>query len=885
MKNFTKRSLLQKIIITVLATLLILNFIMPNIILAKDEDESGIGGVLFKPIQYLVLGLGDTAMWLVNTCAYGEEIDPILTLSTSTWPWYYKAAKVANLIVNPTASIGMGLQTVVAHLFGQEGDADELMDQLFPDKIDIPIFLVSPEKIFSNEVPLLDVNIINPNTNYTYVDESGNTKEIQTPAMALHETIAGWYVALRNLSIVGLLSILVYVGIRIILSSTASDKAKYKQMFIDWLVALCILFFIHYIMSFSVTMVESLTDSINKSNKRIEIPFTPQDLGGDQGKYNVTDEQYKVLKSLTLNDSDTGNISLDLMGLARFKAQLNLKSQDTTQEDVVAEGGRSQMAYTIIYIVLVIYTVMFLFIYIKRLIYIIFLTTIAPLVALTYPIDKMNDGQAQAFNMWLKEYIFNLLIQPMHLILYSILLGSAMELATDYLIYPLVVLGFMLPAEKILRKFFGFEKSSTAASLAGGALGGAAVMNAINKIGTGAKKAIKGGKGGASSSSNGNGNSENSKIRMANRTADNPDGEDDFIRESLNAGNEDDKGQYSNVQDNNQPFESDNENDNPYEQPNYGEPEDQLSPEEMAEQDPNYMYMHPELFDESYQQSPQVQNEGNTEEDAKINTEGLGDDENNEEVEEKAIKGPKKWDGVKATARYVLPSVGKGLAKGAFGAAKLSAKAIGAGTLGTIGIAAGLASDDYKNVLTYGASAATIGSGIGSNVANKIENASSTAIRLPSNIYRKASDLKEVYQKGAYSKDQYKQFVNKRLDKEFMKDKDVQKLYEAEFGRTKMKNTSGENVEAYKVAMEKALKYREHGVTDNETIIKAMKVKSRNVSGEWDDKRRIISAKLASQVSNEKDVETIQKRLTDKGVNDTQVKEQAEMIRKIKGLY
>lgn len=876
MKNFTKRRLLQKITITILAAVLILNFIMPNIILAKDEDESGIGGVLFKPIQYLVLGLGDTAMWLVNTCAYGDEIDPILTLSTSTWPWYYKAGLVALLIVAPgvggLVTGAITTQTVVANLFGQKGSANEIMEQFFPEKIDIPIFLVSPEKIFSNEVPLLDVNIINPNTNYTYVDESGNTKEIETPAMALHETIAGWYVALRNLSIVGLLSILVYVGIRIILSSTASDKAKYKQMFTDWLVALCILFFIHYIMSFSITMVESLTASISKSNKKIEIPFTPENI---KSKYNVTDEQYNVLKALTLNNSDTGNISLDLMGLARFKAQLNLKSQDTTQEDVVAEGGRSQMAYTIIYIVLVIYTVMFLFIYIKRLIYIIFLTTIAPLVALTYPIDKMNDGQAQAFNMWLKEYIFNLLIQPMHLILYSILLGSAMELATDYLIYPLVVLGFMLPAEKILRKFFGFEKSSTASSLAGGAFGGAAVMNAINKIGTGAKKAIKGGGKDNSSSS-----AENKdKIRMASRTPDNPDGEDDFIREGLNAGNEENNEQDDNFQDNNQPFEGENEN--PYEQPNYGEPEEQLSPEEMAEQDPNYMYEHPELFG-GYDSLPDASQDENPEETATVED---TTDNIDEDTEEKAIKGPRRWDGIKSATRYVLPSVGKVLAKGTLGAAKLSAKAIGAGTLGTIGIAAGLASDDYRNVLTYGASAAAIGSGVGANIANKVERAGATAIRLPSNIYRKASDLKEVYQKGAYSKDQYKQFVNKRLDKEFMKDKDVQKLYEAEFGRNKMKNTSGENVEAYKVAMEKALKYREHGVTDNETIIKAMKVKSRNVSGEWDDKRRIISAKLASQVSNEKDVETIQKRLTDKGVNDTQVKEQAEMIRKIKGLY
>ena len=49
---------------------------------------------------------------------------------------------------------------------------------------------------------------------------------------------------------------------------------------------------------------------------------------------------------------------------------------------------------------------MFTWIYIKRAITVAFLTLMAPLVAITYPIDKINDGQAQAFDRWLKEYIF-----------------------------------------------------------------------------------------------------------------------------------------------------------------------------------------------------------------------------------------------------------------------------------------------------------------------------------------------------------------------------------------------------------------------------------------------------------------------------------------------
>ena len=56
---------------------------------------------------------------------------------------------------------------------------------------------------------------------------------------------------------------------------------------------------------------------------------------------------------------------------------------------------------------------------------------IAPLITLTYPLDKIKDKKSQAFDMWLKEFIFNALIQPLHLLLYIVLLGSATELAID----------------------------------------------------------------------------------------------------------------------------------------------------------------------------------------------------------------------------------------------------------------------------------------------------------------------------------------------------------------------------------------------------------------------------------------------------------------------
>ena len=183
----------------------------------------------------------------------------------------------------------------------------------------------------------------------------------------------------------------------------------------------------------------------------------------------------------------------DFMAQARLKGQeVEVKTEidsngvekptgEGTDEINSKQTKTVRAGYNIIYIVLVIYTVIFCFTYLKRVIYMAFLTIIAPLVAITYPIDKINDGKAQAFDMWLKEYIFNLLIQPMHLILYTILVGSAMRFAANNIFYVVIALGFLMPAEKLLRRFFGFEKAQTP-GMFGGAAGTALMMSGLNRL-------------------------------------------------------------------------------------------------------------------------------------------------------------------------------------------------------------------------------------------------------------------------------------------------------------------------------------------------------------------------------------------------------------------
>ena len=806
MNKILKSTILQKIIISIFVIITLSNFIFPIKVQASEMD---LGGVLFRPIQTLVVALGDTLMWIANACS-GNPMLPYISVNIHG----SIISEIGNALLNY-----LRLQSI----FWASSEIEA-------SSISIPVMFVTPEKIFANEVPLLDINIINPNS-------YGGIKE-DSIVYHLQDTVSSWYKSLRNLAIVGLLSVLMYIAIRIIVSSV-QDKSKYKQMFMDWLIAFCLLFFMHYIMSFSITIVEVVTDAIKESSQSVVIDI---DLKTILEKDDTLSKEKKQILETMVNED--GKLETDLMGKVRFMVQLGY-IEDSEGDALTATGGTQQMAFTIMYCVLVIYTIMFIIIYLKRLVYIIFLTLISPLVALTYPIDKFNDSKAQGFSTWLKEYLFNLLIQPLHLLIYTIFVGTAIDLAEQYLIYPLVVIGFMLQSEKILRKLFGFSKSDTTPSVAGSAFGGALVMKGLSMIKGGAKKGVKAATKGAISGGDSN-------IKMADDRGKNPEIDDNayiagVLRKERGSNSELEKGQTA-------------INSNEKIQENLGKEQEQAeilrkTAEEEQLSEEEKVLRHAQKEWEDYQKVQAVEE---AKEQARIERELSKLDET-----------PNFLQGAKTLAgRYIgnnAKDIMLGTVKGVGGLA-------GAATLGTIGVAAGIASDDFSNVFSYGAAAGAVGAGLGGKLGE-------SAITLPSAAYRKSKEIEDVWRKGAYSKEQYERIKNREADKQFMLNKEIQKLYKDKFRGT----VNGE--EKYKQAMRAALKYRQHGITDNDTIIKAMKAKSKFASDNYDDARRIVSAKLAKQVNNEKDIETIQKRLEENGINKKQIEDQANILRQMKDLY
>lgn len=597
MKFFTKKGIVNKLIL-VLLVLIVFNAIIPTNQVCAASDES-MGGALLKPIADLLLALGDGVLNVIHKVFYGmSEAALKISLNRTILEWMITIAVgvavailvavvatfvlstvvpailggIATAVAGASTAIATGISTAAANFTAAAAGTVVVVSvtsgvaagayvnsNWYGDEAVLPLYQISAEEIFQGDVPILDVNFFsNENRKITrtsieeaervdsyggiytgddifdevlqrwgytdriIVDVTANNQVVaaweheDTPYIAkltmtffsdptqnggypyyanlaiykgeyklhtvdnigytLKGTIASWYYNLRTFAIVIMVLVLMYIGIRIILSSTAAEKSKYKNMLKDWVVAFCLLFVMHYIMAFAMNLNDKIIDVVKSANNDEYYTVTIYDANGkiEQTLREHQAEYYSEidLDSIIVRENNKTGIIWNcgnLMGLIR-----NFAAQNAT-------GSLSYVGYVMAFLVLVWYTIFFLFSYMKRVIYLAFLTIMAPLVAMTYPIDKVNDGKAQAFDMWLKEYIFNLLIQPMHLILYTLLVSSAFELASTNIIYSLVAIGFLMPAEKLMRKFFGFEKAQTPGML-GGAIGASLMMNGLNRV-------------------------------------------------------------------------------------------------------------------------------------------------------------------------------------------------------------------------------------------------------------------------------------------------------------------------------------------------------------------------------------------------------------------
>ena len=295
-------------------------------------------------------------------------------------------------------------------------------------------FRLTPDDIIfsgangTNDIDLVSINFFGSN--------DGVTKTVS-------EGIATWYYALRNLAIIVSLVVLIYVGIRMAISSVASEKAKYKQMLKDWAMGFAMLFVLHYLM---IAVI-----ALNK-------------------------EFVTLIKGMG-DSASAGNIS-------------NLVK--TAEDKVFSPYFTTGYGALLVYAIIIGITVAFFVQYVRRFFTIGFLITISPLITVTYSIDKMGDGKSQALNVWLREFIFNVVIQPFHCIIYTLLCTAAISSLTNgpglkEIVVAVASLLFVFKAEDIVKNIFGFRAGSMENAAAAGAL----AWGVMSKFSSSSSKAAK----------------------------------------------------------------------------------------------------------------------------------------------------------------------------------------------------------------------------------------------------------------------------------------------------------------------------------------------------------------------------------------------------------
>lgn len=801
MKFLTRKdSIARKILIILLVALILIFAITPNYnvqateeIVKEDMPDEGEGilGSLLKEIIQLIVALGDIVMGTLNHFMVGADgftsamiaidndnmVNPDDGSNGNPNSWLY---------VSPDEDIDFAFGTGTI-------DTANFFSWLVGDQFNIPNFLYSPEAIFANNIAALDINFLNPN-NFSEIADTDRAREASESAAGgeLRQIIADWYVSFRNIAIVGLLSVLVYLGIRILISSTSVDKAKYKESLQSWVVALCLVFLIHFIMS-GLLM---LTDKFN-------------DLFGD----NINDITVSV-------DSDShGEVRFrtNIIGLLRFNAQ--------------SISMYNVGAYSILYLMLVIYTVIFTFIYFKRFLYMAFLTMIAPLVALTYPIDKAGDGHAQAFNMWFKEYTMNLILQPVHLILYVALVSSAMELVKQNMIYAVVAIGFLIPAEKFIKKMFGFDKAETPGGF-GSFAAGAATMTGLKQVasmlGSGKDKNSN-----QKTSTATDRNTNNSRVRTQDRgfLSSFRNGENDRnLPEGNNSNIDINEGQQLEPRGS---LQQEQQTQQIGENPSRG----RLTFNEgfAVDNEHNGIALPSTYYQDQQQQTAREQREGEQQaaREQAAREQAAREQAAREQAQRSQQLGgtipgvrPERKEGwVKNRAIRGIKKVGKVAYKGA----KLGARGLGIAGGAMIGLAAGAATGDFSNALTYMGAGAVAGNKLGKGLGNLPESTMNLGIRAKDSLLDRAEEYqynrdKDLYGVG-YAAEQSAIRQNQREEARFLNNKEEQEKYEEMAGRIRTATQKNVNTEDL---MRAAYDYKKAGITDEKQIEKGLTMEAKH---------------------------------------------------------
>lgn len=293
----------------------------------------------------------------------------------------------------------------------------------------------------------------------------------------LSKLINNWYGVFFNIVILLYVVQLVYIGIRILLSSTANKKAEFKTRLLAWFTGVAILFCFPYAMKytieanagFCVMIGSAISENLPQWGNEVNIAdMTVGELKNDYGTFDFIAKAmgYKSYNSLA---KVVGN-NADIYG---NNAMLAIRHQAL---------GYFSLPLSIVYLVLIGETIALLIMYYKRVFMLAFLITIFPLTVTFYALNKMGDVRVNSFGAWFKEFLILVFVQAFHAATYVVVVNVGVTAYTQSgnWLFMIVCILFLFQGEKIIRAIFNAK--SSAGTIGDIATSGAIAMSALKGI-------------------------------------------------------------------------------------------------------------------------------------------------------------------------------------------------------------------------------------------------------------------------------------------------------------------------------------------------------------------------------------------------------------------
>jgi len=348
------------------------------------------------------------------------------TLAESLWDWITSGVEgfldgvvnsIGGIINDLLLWIADGINALINRIFDESGKKVTLYRVIFGEieKLSIDYWGASDSDADSDEE---ENDIIN--------------SMIDTPPVAsLKNVVSYWYGVLNGLAVSIYLAMLLYIGVRILLSSTGKANQKYKEMLKSWLVGIIILAFYPFVMKYVVILNDGFIDLIDQGDPEAE--------------------------------GETGDTMLVVRNLAE---------------------SQGNIALTVVYIIMLVQLIVLLGVYYKRVLMVAFLITIFPIIATLYIWEQAN-GKSKSLSTWTREYVVVVLTQLIHAVIYVVLIDGAFQAfktSDNWFIFILSVL-FLFEGEKIIRSIFGLKSSAnTIGDLATAGVAAWGATKALNRV-------------------------------------------------------------------------------------------------------------------------------------------------------------------------------------------------------------------------------------------------------------------------------------------------------------------------------------------------------------------------------------------------------------------